>query len=120
MIQTFEIPGRLSGCNEYQRACRTSPRVGARMKRDNQDRAYWAIKAAKVKPAAGPVNVWFAWIEPDMRRDKDNIRFAAKFVLDALVQAGILPDDGWRYVGDLSDSYAVNKSNPRIIVTLED
>ena len=55
-----------------------------------------------------------------MRRDKDNIRFAAKFILDALVEAGVIDNDNWACVGSLSDDYLVNKANPRVIVELEE
>lgn len=120
MKQVFEIPGRLAGCNDYQEACRRHHHVGARMKRAQQDIVLLAIKAAKLKPMHGLVNIHYTWVEPNMRRDKGNIRFADKFIEDALVEAGILAGDGWKHVGDLSDTYLVNKNNPRIIVELEE
>lgn len=120
MKQVFEIPGRLVGCNDYQEACRTNYRVGAKMKREQQDIVLWAIKRARLKPMRRKVNIHYTWIEPNMRRDKGNIRFADKFICDALVEAGILKNDGWKNIGDLSDTYRVNRSNPRIIVELEE
>lgn len=118
MKQTLIIPGRLPGCNEYTEACRTNPRVGSRMKRKAQNTIGWAIKQGKIKPTLKQVDIHVTWIEPNMRRDKDNIRFAMKFILDSLVEMGILPNDGWKYVGNLSDSYLVNKSDPRVIVEI--
>lgn len=119
MIQEFEVPGRLPGANEYTAACRSNARAGGRMKRDAQERVCWAIRAAHLRPM-GKVDVSFVWIEPDMRRDKDNVRFAAKFILDALVEMQIIKNDGWRHVGDLSDAYMVNRDNPRVVVRLEE
>ena len=55
MRQTFTIPGRLYGFNEYTKANRANPYAGARMKRDNQDIVCWAIKKAKLKPCKTPV-----------------------------------------------------------------
>lgn len=120
MKQSFEIPGRLPGLNEYTAACRGNARAGGRMKREAQDAVMWAIKAAKIKPMAGKVNVTCIWVEKNMRRDKDNIRFGVKFVLDALVETGIIPNDNWTYIGDLVDRYWVHRENPRIIVVLEE
>lgn len=120
MIQSFEIPGRLPGKNEYTNACRKNRYAGAKMKRDAQNLVGWAIRKANLKPMSGLVDVHFNWIEPNKRRDKDNIRGADKFILDALVELAIIKDDGWRYVNDFSDSYDVDKENPRIVVTLEE
>lgn len=119
MKQQFTIPGRLDGVNEYTYTNRRNPIEGGKMKRRNQDAVCWAIKAAHLKPM-GKVNVHVEWIEPNMRRDKDNIRGGIKFILDALVEMGILANDGWNQIGNLSDSYMVNKREPRIIVTLEE
>ena len=92
---------------------------GAKLKRRNQDIVCAAIKASGMSPVSGIVDVGFYWVEPNMRRDKDNIMGAHKFILDALVETGILKDDGWRYVRNIYDKFAVNKKNPRIIVTLK-
>lgn len=119
MMQEFEIPGRLPNLTNYTTACRSNRQAGGRMKREAQERVCWAIKAARLKPM-GKVDVYFTWIEPNMRRDKDNVRFAAKFILDALVEMQIIKNDGWRNVGELSDRYMVNKDNPRVVVRLED
>lgn len=119
MRQAFEIPGRLDGLNTYTSANRTNPYAGAKMKKSNQEAVMWAIKAAKLEPMEA-VTVHITWIEPNMRRDPDNIRFGAKFILDALVQMGVIPNDTQKYVRGISDRFMVNKSNPRIIVELEE
>lgn len=119
MKQTFEIPGRLPGQNEYDKANRSSPYIGAKLKRDTQDLIGWAIKGSKIEPMHGEVNIHVTYIEPNTRRDKDNIHCSIKFILDALVEQKILVDDSWTYIGTLSYSYKVNKSNPRVIVELE-
>ena len=120
MRQVIVIPGKLANLNDYTKACRGNRYGGAEMKRANQEIVQAAIKAARLEPVAGKVDIHTTWIEPNMRRDKDNIRFALKFILDALVAEGILPNDGWKNIGNLSDSFCVNKTNPRIGVTLEE
>ena len=126
MIQEFEIPGRLDGLNEYTAACRTSSVVGGELKRRNQDVVCKAIRAARLCHMKTPVDIEITWIEgikPGARsfrpRDKDNIAFAKKFVLDALVEMDIIKDDGFRCIGALSDKFRLNRNDPAIVVRLE-
>ncbi|MFG6325582.1 MAG: RusA family crossover junction endodeoxyribonuclease [Lachnospiraceae bacterium] len=68
-----------------------------------------------------PVFMEYTWIEPNKRRDKDNISsFGRKVIQDALVSAGVLKDDGWRYVVGFSDRFEVDKKNPRIEVLIKE
>ena len=126
MRQAFEIQGRLDGLNEYTEACRANPYVGAKMKRANEEAVLWAIKAARLKPMRCPVHIHVVWIEgikPGAKRfhprDKDNIRHGMKYIQDALVEAGIIKDDGYDKVTP-SDSYMLNREHPRVIVELEE
>ena len=126
MIQTFEIEGRLDGLNEYTAACRKSAKGGGACKRRNEDRVREAIRAAGLRPMMTPVIVHITWVEGAKEgssrfvpRDKDNIRFAAKFILDALVSEGIIRDDGWSHVAEIADSYRLNRSEPKVSVMLE-
>lgn len=116
----FEIPGRLPGTNEYQNANRLNRYSGAKMKKQSQQIVEWAIIAAKIKPVSKRVRINITWVEPNMRRDMDNITGARKFIHDALVSQGIIKDDGWKYIAGFSDDFLVDKKNPRIIVELEE
>lgn len=117
-FQQFTIPGKLANLNDYQTACRSSKHVGAKMKKSQEEIVKYAILAAHLKPMIEPIDIRFHWIEPNMKRDKDNIRFAAKFILDALKEMRIIKNDGWKNICTLSDKFTVNPKNPRIIVTL--
>ncbi len=122
--QTFEIPGKLPGLNDFIEANRKNPRAGARLKREYQESVMWAAKAARIKKFSAPVHVHITYIEPNMRRDKDNISSGGrKIVLDALVKLGIIENDNWRWIGNKedsgqSDSFKVNKNSPRVIVRI--
>lgn len=116
--QTFEIEGTFPNLNDYTGANRSNRYAGSKMKRECQRRVCDAIRASGLEPVEGRADIHFTWVERNMRRDKDNIRFAAKFVLDALVECGILANDDWGHVGGLSDSFMVNAKNPRVIVTI--
>lgn len=65
-----------------------------------------------------PVHIVFTWIEPNKRRDLDNISFAKKFIIDALVRSDVLIDDGWSYVAGHVDRFKVDKEDPRVVVEI--
>lgn len=116
----FEIPGRLPSLNDHIRECNKNYRAGNRLKKETQDVVIWAIKAAHLREAESPIYIRFTWVEPNMKRDKDNIAFAKKYILDALQITGIIPNDGWKDVLGFSDQFLVNKDNPRVIVDIEE
>jgi Holliday junction resolvase RusA-like endonuclease len=61
----------------------------------------------------------FRWYEPNKKRDLDNICFAKKFILDALVSNEIIVADGWRCVKGFTDNFFIDKEKPRIEVDIE-
>lgn len=114
------IPGRLPGMNEYIDEERRSRYAAARIKKTSMDTV---IKAARTSlgdwAAEASVRMDYLWIEPNTRRDKDNVSsYGRKIIQDALVEGGYLPNDGWRNVDSFSDSFAVDAENPRIEVTI--
>lgn len=52
-------------------------------------------------------HVRFSWFEGNRRRDKDNVAFAKKFVLDSLVESKVLESDGWDGVVSFEDRFLV-------------
>lgn len=116
----FTIPVTLDGLNDYTDACRTSSAVGARMKKENEKYVRISLIRYKLsgKRIAKPVFIQFRWIEKNRRRDKDNIAFAKKFILDALVKSRVLKNDGWNEIDGFSDEFFVDPKDPRVEVTL--
>ena len=113
------IKGRLPSLNEYVRACRTNEYVGAKMKKDCERDISWAIKAQmRGVHFTKPVTVFFFWCEPNAKRDKDNIAFGKKFILDALVKCGVIDNDGWKNVNGFTDQFLLDPQNPRIEVEI--
>lgn len=117
MIVGFTIYGRFPSLNEYVNAERANRSYGAAMKRKETKRA---AEAAKGLPQlSNPVVISFRWIEPNMRRDVDNIAFAHKFILDGLVSAGVLKSDSRKHVIGLQDEFPQpDPDNPRIEVKI--
>lgn len=116
----FEIDKRLMGLNEYTKYNRTNKYAGAGAKKKEQQYIIWCIKEQlgnlKIeRPVVGN----FTWIEENKRRDLDNICFAKKFILDALVQAGVLKDDNRRIVTNFRDNFEYAKES-KVVVELEE
>lgn len=84
----------------------------------------WHIRAQKrsgVPNFASAVKVSFAWIEPNAKRDLDNITGGQKVILDALVMEGILQNDTRQWIKGISHSFPdPDKLNPRIEVQIEE
>lgn len=115
------IPGQLPGANDYIAAERANRHKAAKMKRDAQSYIAWYIKrdlrGVRIKR---PVVLSYTWWEKDRRRDKDNIAFAKKFIQDALVQQGVILDDGWGEIQGFSDDFKVDKTRARIEVRIRE
>ena len=65
------------------------------------------------------VSVHFEIVEPNTRRDPDNIAAGtAKLVLDGLVKAGVLAGDSWAHIAGLSFSWRVGPTpGVRVVLT---
>lgn len=121
MEYLLTIPGKLPSLNEYIKAERANRYNAAKMKRDAEERIVIAARQRmRGVHITKPVELDYLWVAKDKRTDRDNIAFAKKFVQDALVQCGVLEDDGWKYVVGFSDRFEVDKENPRIEVLIKE
>lgn len=120
MKYIFEINKRLPSFNEYTRQNRANKYAGAEMKKREEDYIYLAIKNQlgnlKIK---NPVKVIFLWIEENGKRDLDNICFAKKFILDALVKAGVIKNDNRKHITGFVDNFEYATFS-KVVVELEE
>jgi len=116
---SFTLIGQLPSANQLINAERHNRYRGARLKSDIQYEIIPQIRQQlrNVKIRA-PVTIHYLWVEPNKRRDLDNVCFGQKFVQDALVLTGVLKDDGWAQVTGFTHEFVVDKKNPRVVVTL--
>jgi len=121
--QTFFIPLTLPGLNDIILArsqSKTFKRKGKTIRVDNYQKLkkeyesliISAIQLAKIRPVKKGYFI-FTWIEPNRKRDPDNIAAGRKFIFDSLVAAGILKSDGWSCVGGWHDSFMVKKGRQK-------
>jgi len=128
MTQHLIIHGVMPDLNTLLDARGRVYRPGRRGRRTD---AYTAIKrrweqqvaqecrAQSIRPVLGPVLLEFLWYEPSRRRDPDNVAAGGrKLILDGLVRAGILQGDGWRYIYGWTDTFDVDRTQPRVHLVL--
>lgn len=115
------IPFALPGLNEYIEAERKNRYKGASMKRERQKAVLAVLRNQIRRPLREPVLMRYTWVERNRRRDKDNVSsFGRKIIQDALVEMGVLRNDGWSNISGFTDDFAVDKHNPRIEIEIEE
>lgn len=118
MTYTYTIPGRLAGANEAINRAKGGIYLSNRLKRAETKRCALAAIVGQVPKLKKPIRLHFHWVEPNRRRDLDNIRYAAKFVIDGLRECRKLENDGWRWIVGMSDTWQVDPKNPHIEVKI--
>lgn len=104
--------------NDYTDENRTSWRAGKEMKERYTTLVAWEAKGQRLRIWRKSVKILFRWYEEDSARDLDNIFSAKKFILDGLVEAGVIPDDSQKYVRALRDEVYIDKDHPRVEVEI--
>lgn len=120
MVWTLTICGRLPGLNEYITACRRN-QYEANNRKKNAERIVIAAARGQLRGLhiKKPVVMDYTWVERDRRRDLDNISsMGRKIIQDALVQCGVLENDGWKQIRGFTDSFQVDKGHPRIEIVI--
>ena len=111
------IPMKLPSLNEYINVCRTNKFKAGKYKADiEQEIGLYLMKMPKM---SNPIRIHFIWVESNKRRDLDNICFAKKFILDAMVKKGKLTDDNRNYVTGFTDDFEYGDTN-KVILEIEE
>jgi hypothetical protein len=112
--QTLWVPGPLPGMNEILHAANRVSRRGGKRRWDG----YAEIKATltdlvcnlatrgRLRPVSR-AHFSFRWQCPDRRHNPDNIVSARKFILDGMVKAKVIENDGWDQVAGFTDEWVV-------------
>ena len=116
-MKKVEIPLKLPSLNQYINECRKNRYAGANMKSKVEEEISWYIKS--LPQYKNPIKIHFYWIEGNKRRDLDNVCFAKKFILDAMVKMGKLKDDNRNFVKGFMDSFEYGKET-KVILEIEE
>jgi hypothetical protein len=122
MTYTVKIDSLLPSLNEYVNNCRGNKYGANSVKQDTEHLiCYYIIETfgADRPNIDQPVRIHFLWREANRKRDKDNVAFAKKFILDAFVRYGILSGDGWNVVDGFTDDFVLDKEDSGVTVTVE-
>ena len=112
------IKNELTDLNTYINKERSNRYSGASVKKQNTSIVMWECKAQKITKARESVYITFRWFCKNKKKDKDNIAFAKKFILDGLVEAGVIKNDGWDDIEGFQDEFEIDAKNPRIEVEI--
>lgn len=120
MEYVLVIPGKLHNLNDYIYAERSNRYVGSQMKKADQELIIQYVKQQlKGIKIEKPVFMEYTWYEINKQRDKDNISsYGRKIIQDGLVKSGVLQGDGWGDIDGFSDTFEVDKENPRVEVRI--
>lgn len=117
MKVAIEIPGELPTLNEIIDASKAHYQAYRRMKEEAEERIVWPAKAL---PKMQRIRLHITWHRKNRRHDPDNIIAGTKFILDSLVTARVIENDGWKEIAGISHSWKVDKHNPRVVVEIEE
>lgn len=112
-----EINMKLPSLNEYVNICRTNRFKASKFKKNLEDDIMMFTN--RLPRFENPVKIHFHWIEGNKRRDLDNICFAKKFILDALVKSGKLQDDNRKCVYAFTDTFDYGDET-KVILEIEE
>lgn len=119
---TLEIPGRLPSLNDIialAKQGRGSYQPYALIKSTHENVICIECKRQKLK-SIGKCDVTITWVCKDKRRDKDNIiAGGTKLILDSLQKAGIIKNDNWSCIGDITHKFQIAEKE-KIVVELEE
>lgn len=122
MTTGFTIYEKLPSLNQVIDKNRSNRFAGAKLKKDVEEiisvHIRQALKNGELKPITTPCIIKIDWYEKTKRRDADNIQSSQKFILDALVKTGVLPDDGRKYVTQVCHRI-IDSNEDKVCVTIE-
>ena len=112
-----EIPIKLPSLNDYVNVCRTNPYKASKFKKDLERDI--GLYVSKLPVFEKPIKIHFHWVEDNKRRDLDNIAYAKKHILDAMVKQGKLKDDNRKCVTAFTDTFSYAKE-AKVILEIDE
>jgi len=105
MIQTLILNWIPTDQNTYINAERTNRFMASKIKKEETENVYWSCKEQGLQPMVHPVIITFNYHTVSLRKDPDNTSFAKKYILDGIVKAGVLPNDGRKQIYRFVDNF---------------
>ena len=112
------IEGELPGLNEIIAISKEHWAKYAEEKHSRTEEIAYLTRS-QIKKKYKKVDLIFNWYCKDKRRDKDNIIAGQKFIIDGLVKAGVIENDGWKQIGNIFHFFEVDSENPRVEIIIK-
>lgn len=115
IVRSLILPFGLPGLNEMIRVARGNKYASAKQKKkytkavENELIAQHCISETPMTS----ISINCIWTESGRARDPDNIRVGIKYILDAMVNTGVLKDDSMKYVKFIGDTF--QKGDKRMV-----
>ena len=113
MMQSIYFDYKFTTLNEYINAERSNKYAGAKIKKSNTEYVYTIVKSLlnskKIKKIDKLIEIRFIWHETSKMRDPDNISFCKKYILDGMVSAGLIKNDGHKQIVGFTDRFIFEK-----------
>lgn len=115
---TIVIPGELPDLNQIIAESKNHWGSYSSLKKTNTQLVAFCTKQA-TKQKYKKIDLEITWYCKDRRKDKDNIMAGGlKMILDGLVVAGVIQNDGWAHIGSINNHFEVDKNNPRVEIKI--
>ena len=128
----FFIPGPLPGLNEIIQASKKEIKWLRRGKKRcyeiTQLKEIWTNRVAACfmkefgiprQPMENKISLYCEWIEPNSRRDPDNVFAGVKFILDGLETTGFIKRDSRKWISGINNVFGKNDSKfPGVVVRI--
>jgi len=115
---TIVIPGELPDLNQIIAESKNHWGSYSSLKKANTQLVAFCTKQA-TKQKYKKIDLEITWYCKDRRKDKDNIMAGGlKMILDGLVVAGVIKNDGWSEIGSINNHFEVDKDNPRVEIKI--
>ena len=119
MAEKLVIQGELPGLNEIIAISKEHWAKYAEEKHNRTEEIAYLARS-QIKKKYKKVDLTFTWYCKNRKRDKDNIIAGQKFILDGIVAAGVIENDGWRQVGNILHYFEVDNKNSRVEILIEE
>jgi len=117
---SFTIKGNLTSLNKYINAERTNRFAAAKIKETETNIVtYSTMKYRNIINPDLLYDFEIVWYTENNKEDADNIYFTKKYILDGLVTAKILSNDGRKNVRHINCKIFTDSKNPRIEVIIK-
>ncbi len=114
----FTIQGKLPDLNTYIKTERGNRYAAAKLKKKATEKVMLSIQDRTKIDSPFTLNINYYC--KNKRKDKDNIAFAKKFILDGLQKRRTITGDGWKDVEYWQENFYIDKENPRIQVEINE